>query len=133
MIASSPQSWNVSSNWSGGAAFPNGTQAVAIVNSAIAVNQAINLNQNITLGAMSVGASGGAAAFNIATNGGTLTLDNTPGLATLLQLPSSAGDTISAPIAVNGNCSSRTLPPTRSLCPATFPVRPAASRCAAML
>jgi rhamnogalacturonan endolyase len=103
MIASSPQSWNVSSNWSGGAAFPNGTQAVAIVNSAIAVNQAINLNQNITLGAMSVGASGGAAAFNIATNGGTLTLDNTPGLATLLQLPSSAGDTISAPIAVNGN------------------------------
>ena len=113
-ITSSPQSWNVNSNWSVGAAFPNGTQAVAIVNSAIAVNQTINLNQNITLGAMSVGAPGGGGAFNVATGGGTLTLDNTPGLATLLQLSSSAGDTISAPIAVNGslfvrNASANTL------------------------
>ena len=84
-------------------AFPDDAQAVAIVNSAITVNQTINLNQAITLGAVSVGASGGAAAFNITTNGGTLTLNNTPGLATLFQLPSSAGDTISAPIAVNGS------------------------------
>jgi len=102
-FTSSAQVWNANSNWNGGAAFPNGVQAVAIMNSAITVNQTINLNQAITLGAVSVGASGSAAAFNIATNGGTLTLDNTPGLATLFQLPSSAGDTISAPIAVNGS------------------------------
>jgi len=102
-MTGSPQSWNVNSNWSGGTAFPNGTQAVAIVKSAITANQTINLNQAITLGAISVGASGGGAAFTLTTNGGSLTLDNTPGLATLFQLPSSAGDAIAAPIAVNGS------------------------------
>ncbi len=102
-IGGSPQGWNVNDNWSGGAAFPNGAQAVAVVNSGISGNQTVNLNQAITLGAMSVGAPDGAAVFSVAANGGTLTLDNTPGLATLLQFSSSAGDTISTPLAVNGS------------------------------
>jgi beta-galactosidase len=109
----SPQSWDVSSNWNGGV-FPNSTQIPAIVKTAISANQTINLNQTITIGILSLGASGGAAAFNIAGNGGTLTFDNTPGPAGLLQFASSAGDTISAPVIINGalnvtNASTNTL------------------------
>ena len=100
-ITSSPQSWDVNSNWSGGGAFPSGAQALAIVNTAISANQTINLNQAITVGTLNLGASGGAAAFNLTGNGGTLTFTNSPGSARLLQLTSSAGDTISAPLIFN--------------------------------
>ena len=100
-ITASPQSWNVSGNWSGNA-YPNGVQAVASINSAIPANQTINLNQAVTVGALNIGSPSDAAAFNVAGNGGTLTLDNTPGQAWLMQLPASKGDTISAPMTVNG-------------------------------
>ena len=101
-ITASAQNWNVNSNWSGNT-FPNATQAVALVNSAIAANQAINLNQAVTIGDLNIGASGGGGSFNLAGNGGTLTFDNTPGTAVLVQLASSKGDTISAPVAINGS------------------------------
>ncbi len=101
-ITASPQSWNVSGNWSGNA-YPNGVQAVASINSAIPANQTINLNQAVTVGALNIGSPSDAAAFNVAGNGGTLTLDNTPGQAWLMQLPASKGDTISAPMTVNGS------------------------------
>jgi autotransporter-associated beta strand protein len=100
-ITTSPQSWNVNSNWSSGA-FPDSTQALAIVNTAISANQTIDLNQAITIGILNIGSSGGAAAFNLTGNGGTLTLDNTPGQASLLQLSTSKGDTISASMTING-------------------------------
>ena len=98
-VTGSTQSWNVNANWINAAAFPNATQAVAVVNSAIATGQTINLNQNITVGALSLGAGGGA--FTVAPNGGTLTFDNTPFPATLVELPASRGDTISAPVNLN--------------------------------
>jgi autotransporter-associated beta strand protein len=101
-ITTSAQSWNVNSNWSGNA-FPNATQAVALVNSPIAANQTINLNQSVIIGELNIGASSGAAAFNVAGNGGTLTFDNTPGTASVTQLASSKGDTISAPLILNGS------------------------------
>jgi autotransporter-associated beta strand protein len=101
-ITTSAQSWNVNSNWSGNA-FPNATQAVALVNSPIAANQTINLNQSVIIGELNIGASSGAAAFNVAGNGGTLTFDNTPGTAIVTQLASSKGDTISAPLVLNGS------------------------------
>ena len=104
-VTGSPQAWNAPANWSSGDAFPNGVQAVAIINIAIAATQTIDLNQAITLGALNIGASGGAAAFNLAANGGTLTLDNSPGQAALLQLSTSKGDTISAPMSCNGSLS----------------------------
>jgi len=102
-ITTSPQSWNANSNWSYGTAFPNSTQALAIVNTAISAGQTIELNQAITIGELNMGASSGAAAFNITGNGGTLTLDNTPGQALLLQSATSKGDTISATMTVNGS------------------------------
>jgi autotransporter-associated beta strand protein len=101
-ITASAQSWNVNANWSGNA-FPNATQAVALVNSPIAANQTINLNQSVIIGELNIGASGGAAAFNVAANGGTITFDNTPGTASVTQLASSKGDTISAPLDLNGS------------------------------
>ncbi|MGD1083981.1 MAG: polysaccharide lyase family protein [Verrucomicrobiota bacterium] len=101
-ITTSPQGWNVNSNWGGGGAFPNSTQAVVSINSAIAANQTITLNQAVTIGAMNIGSPSDAASFNVTGNGGTLLLDNTPATASLLQLSTSKGDTISAPMAVNG-------------------------------
>ncbi len=101
-ITTSAQSWNVNSNWSGNA-FPNAMQAVALVNSPIAANQTINLNQSVIIGELNLGADGGAAAFNVAANGGTLTFDNIPATATVTQLASSKGDTISAPLVLNGS------------------------------
>lgn len=58
-ITTSAQDWNVNTNWSNGTAFPNSTQAKAIVNSPIAAGQTINLNQSITVGDLNIGASGG--------------------------------------------------------------------------
>ena len=102
-ITTSPQSWNVNANWINTAVFPNSAQAVAIVNSPISASQTINLNQAITLGGLNVGASSGAGSFNIAGNGGSLTFNNPSGTAVLLQLGSSKGDTISAPVSINGS------------------------------
>ena len=98
-LTASAQNWNVNSNWSNGAAFPNAAQATAIVNAPVGANQTINLNQAITVGALSLGAAGGA--FNVAGNGGALTFDNTPGQASLVELSPSKGDTISAPVTLN--------------------------------
>jgi rhamnogalacturonan endolyase len=102
-ITSSAQGWNVNSNWSNGTAFPNGVQAAAIVNSAIGANQTINLNQTITVGNLSLGAAGGA--FNITNNLGALVFDNTPGQASLVELPASKGDTISSAVTLNTSLS----------------------------
>ena len=102
-LTASAQSWNLNANWTNAAAFPNATQAVALINSPITVGQTINLNQSVTIGQLDIGAAGGAAAFNLAGNGGTLTFDNTPGTASVVQLASSQGDTISAPLVLNGS------------------------------
>ena len=102
-ITSAAQDWNTAANWSNGVAFPNNAQAVAIINSAISANQTINLNQTVTIGELDIGASGSAASFTLAGNGGALTLNNSPGTAAVLQLASSKGDTISAPMNVNGD------------------------------
>ena len=98
-VTAAAQGWNVNLNWTNGATFPNATQAVAVVNAAIAANQTINLNQTNLVGSLSLGASGGA--FNLAGNGGALTFDNTPGQAALVELAAGQGDTISAPVYLN--------------------------------
>jgi autotransporter-associated beta strand protein len=99
IITSAAQSWNLNANWNNNAAFPNAVQATAVVSAAIAANQTIDLNQTNTVGALNTGAGGGS--FNLTANGGALTFDNTPGQAALLQLASSRGDTLSAPVQLN--------------------------------
>jgi autotransporter-associated beta strand protein len=101
-ITASPQGWNVNGNW-GGNIYPNGVQAAATINSAISANQTINLNQAITIGTLNIGAPGGAAAFNVTGNGGNLMLNNAPSQAVLMQLSTSKGDTVSAPMTVTGS------------------------------
>jgi autotransporter-associated beta strand protein len=100
-VTSSAQSWNVNSNWSSG--YPNTAQSVAVVNSAIAAAQTIDVNQAITVGELQIGASSGGGSFILAGNGGTLTFQNSPAPGSVLQLASSKGDTISAPLVVTGN------------------------------
>lgn len=98
-VTASAQNWNVNLNWTNGAAFPNATQASAVLNAPIAASQTINLNQTNTVGSLNVGAGGGS--FNLTGNGGALVFDNTPGQAALVQLAASQGDTISAPVNLN--------------------------------
>ena len=100
-VTASAQGWNANANWNPGTAFPNSPQSAAIINNGMTANQTITLNQSITVGSLCVGAPGGS--YNVAANGGTLTLDNTPAPASLTQLVTSRGDTISAPIIVNGS------------------------------
>ena len=112
IVTTSAQSWNLGSNWNIGTSFPNGAQTVAFVNSAISTSQTIDLNQAVTVGALSLGAGGGA--FTIAPNGGTLAFNNASSAALLVELPASRGDTLSAPMTVSGsliisNSSSNTL------------------------
>ncbi len=99
-ITGTAQNWNADTNWLNDAVFPNGSQTIAVVNSTISGNQTIDLNQAITVGSLSLGSAGGI--FTVAPAGGGLTFDNTPGSATLIELPTSLGDTISAPISING-------------------------------
>jgi len=102
-LTTTAQSWNVNSNWNPGTNFPNTLAAAAIVNAPIGAGQIIDLNQAITVGSLSLGAAGGA--FNLTGNGGTLTFDNPPGQALLVELAAGTGDTISAPITINGSLS----------------------------
>jgi autotransporter-associated beta strand protein len=99
-VTTAAQNWNANANWDIGA-FPNGAQAIAFVNSAIAGSQTIDLNQGITVGELSIGAGGGA--FTLAPDGGTLTFDNVSEPALLTQLSVSQGDTISAPVTIADN------------------------------
>jgi autotransporter-associated beta strand protein len=95
-ITAPAQNWNLNSNWTNGVAFPNATQAVAVINAAITAGQIINLNQTNIVGGLSIGATGGG--FSLAGNGGALDFDNTPGQAALVELAVGQGDTISAPV-----------------------------------
>jgi beta-galactosidase len=99
-VTAPAQGWDVNANWNTGAGFPNSTNVAAVVYDGITANQTILLDQPITVGALDLGVYGGS--YTIAANGGSLTLDNTPAPASLTQLATSRGDTISAPMTVNG-------------------------------
>ncbi|HTX21804.1 MAG TPA: autotransporter-associated beta strand repeat-containing protein [Candidatus Aquilonibacter sp.] len=101
-ITSGPQSWNVNANWTNATVFPNTSSELAIIHAGLAAPQTINLNQPITIGALQIGDANGLAAYTLAANGGSLTFNGTNS-ATLTQLSSSTGDTISAPVSVTTN------------------------------
>jgi autotransporter-associated beta strand protein len=99
-ITGTAQNWNTVTNWLNDALFPNGAQSVAVVNSAISGNQTIDLNQTVVVGSLSLGSGGGI--YTLAPAGGTLAFNNSPAAATLIELSTSLGDTLSAPITING-------------------------------
>ncbi len=102
-MAGAPQAWNLNINWTNAASFPNQAGLPAVLNSSLSSNQIANLNQPITIGALAVGDARAASRYTIAGNGGTLTFDNNGLSATLTQLASSAGDTLSAPVSIPGS------------------------------
>ncbi len=103
-ITSAAQSWDANANWTNTASYPNGTGVVAVINADIAANQTVNVDQAINVGWLSVGDMNGSSSYTLAPNGGTLIFNNgTNNGAGLVQSSGSAGDTISAPIILNGN------------------------------
>ncbi len=103
-ITSAPQSWDVSANWTNIAAYPNATSVVVNITADIAAAQTNNLDQNIILGWLNIGDANTSSAYTIAPNGGSLTFANGANNdAGLVELSTSAGDTIVAPITISNN------------------------------
>jgi autotransporter-associated beta strand protein len=103
-ITSVAQSWDVGANWTNVTAYPNATGVVVNVTADIAASQTNNVDQNITLGWLNIGDANASSSYLIAPNGGTLTFANgTNNNTGLVQLSTSAGDTISAPITISNN------------------------------
>src|SRR5208337_2699702 len=98
------QSWDNNANWTNIASYPNATGVVINMTANIAAPQTNNVDQNITLGWLNLGDANGSAAFTLAPNGGTLIFNNgTNNNAGLVELSTSAGDTITAPIILSNN------------------------------
>jgi autotransporter-associated beta strand protein len=103
-ITTVPQSWDANANWTNIPAYPNATGVVVDVTADIAANQTNNVDQNITLGWLNIGDANASSSYLIAPNGGTLTFVNgTNNNAGLVQLSTSVGDTIAAPIIISNN------------------------------
>jgi fibronectin-binding autotransporter adhesin len=95
---------NPTSNWSS-STVPNGVSATATLESALAGAQTVDLNGGITLGSLSIGATSGSFKFSVAAGtSGSLTMnsgDSTGGAgATITEIATANGDTISAPIII---------------------------------
>jgi autotransporter-associated beta strand protein len=103
-ITGAPQSWDLNANWTNVVAYPNATGIVVNVAADIAAPQTNNLDQNLTIGWLNLGDANASSAYTLAANGGSLTFANgTNNDAGLVQLATSAGDTIAAPITVSNN------------------------------
>jgi autotransporter-associated beta strand protein len=103
-ITSTPQSWDLNANWTNVSAYPSATSVVVNVTADIATPQTNNLDQNLTLGWLNLGDANASSAYTLAANGGSLTFANgTNNDAGLIQLSTSAGDTIAAPVTISNN------------------------------
>jgi len=104
LITSAAQSWDANANWTNTAAYPNAPGLVVNLTAPITAPQTNNADQNITLGWLNLGAANGASAYLLAPNGGTLTFSNgTNNNAGLVELATSAGDTIAAPLILSNH------------------------------
>lgn len=116
-----PYSWSATANWSGGVVADGAGFTAFLANAnLITGTQTIDLDISRILGGLRLGDNNTSdrQAYLLSTsNGSTLTFDNTPNNAnaTLVQVQTSAGDTISAPIVLNSsldiinNANDRTL------------------------
>jgi autotransporter-associated beta strand protein len=116
LITSGAQSWDADANWTNLAAYPNATSVVVNLTANLAAPQTNNVDQNITLGWLNIGDGNASSAYTIAPNGGTLTFNNgTNNGAGLVQLSTSAGDTIAAPITLSNPLTVVNNSPARTL------------------
>jgi len=103
-ITSAPQSWDANANWTNTATYPNATSVVVNVSADIAAPQTNNVDQNIALGWLNIGDGNASSAYTLAANGGTLTFaSGTNNNAGLVQLATSDGDMIAAPMTISNN------------------------------
>jgi autotransporter-associated beta strand protein len=103
-ITSAAQSWDANANWTNTATYPNAASVVVNVTADIIAQQTNNLDQNITLGWLNIGDANASSSYTLAPNGGTLIFANgTNNNAGLVQLATSAGDTIAAPTTISNN------------------------------
>jgi autotransporter-associated beta strand protein len=102
-ITSAVQSWDANANWTNVAAYPNAASVMVNVTADIAAAQTNNVDQNITLGWLNLGDANGSSACTIAPNGGSLTFANGNNNAGLIQLSTSAGDTVATPMTISNN------------------------------
>ena len=103
LITSAAQSWNANANWTNVAVFPNEPGIVAMMTGNIAGTQTNHLNQAVTVGALHLGDANNTHARTLAANGGSLTFDNRFSAASLVQLPTSKGDTLATPVTLNSS------------------------------
>ena len=104
LITGAAQSWDANANWTNVAAYPNASGIVVNLTANIAAPQTNNVDQNIALGWLNIGDGNASSAYTIAPNGGTLTFaSGTNNSAGMVQLSTSAGDTIAAPITISNN------------------------------
>ena len=94
--------WGTNANWLPNSSFPNGAGVIANLNSNIAGNITVNLASGKMIGILSIGdLSGSNAGFNV--TGSALTFDGGDfGPAFINNTISSATNSISAPIVING-------------------------------
>jgi autotransporter-associated beta strand protein len=91
-------SWNTAANWTPNTAVP-GTAAGDVVglNRDIGVNATVTLNTNVTLGTLNIGDTNATNSYTLTgTTGGTLTFNNNGTGASLVQVSTGLGNTISA-------------------------------------
>jgi fibronectin-binding autotransporter adhesin len=110
-----PKNWSDAVNWSTSvppAGGPSGAGIVVDINTNIAGNTAINLFNTgdsgtaaKTVGILNIGDTNASNTFTLqaGTGSGSLIMDNGGSTAQINQLSTSKGDTISAPIALNGS------------------------------
>jgi len=104
LVTSAPQSWDANANWTNVANYPNGASVIANLTANIAAAQTNNLDQNTTIGWLNLGDANASSAFTLTPNGGTLNfISGANNNAGLVQLATSAGDVIVAPITLSNN------------------------------
>jgi alpha-galactosidase len=103
-VTASPQDWNVNANWTNAAVYPNAIGVSAVVRAGLAAPQTIRLNTPITVGSLDMGDANGTSAYTLAANGGSLTFNAGPGLASILTEESAAkGDVLATPLIIATN------------------------------
>ena len=104
--------WNVDTNWTLPATFPNGIDAAALITNNISANQVIELNQTITVGSLTVGDASNGFTINTGSGGSGLVFETSGGNAILSSGAGSATaanmNFINANIAFNSNTEIKT-------------------------
>jgi len=103
-ITGTPQTWEVNANWTNVATYPNATGVVVNLTASLAAPQTNYLDVNLTVGWLNLGGPAGTSACTLAANGGSLTFANgTNNNAGLMELATSAGDTLVTPVTLGNN------------------------------